>query len=79
MSIPLIHVDDLGSVQIQNVTVPNYHVHEPNVNHLIPPVVLNIGNPIIDMPGHMMGELNKRTLKNFVKYEGLKAHSWRAK
>ena len=34
MSIPLIHVDDLGSVQIQNVTVPNYHVHQPNVNHL---------------------------------------------
>ena len=51
MSIPFIHVDDLGSVQIQNVTVPNYHVHEPNVNHLTPPVVLNIGNPIIDMPG----------------------------
>ena len=51
MSIPLIHVDDLGSVQIQNVTVPNYHFHEPNVNHLMPPVVVNIGNPIIDMPG----------------------------
>ena len=51
MSIPLIHVDDLGSVQIQNVNVPNYHVHQPNVNHLTPPVVVNIGNPIIDMPG----------------------------
>ena len=51
MSIPLIHVDDVGSVRIQNVTVPNYHVHEPNVNHLTPPVVVNIGNPIIDMPG----------------------------
>ena len=51
MSIPVIHVDDLGSVQIQNVTVPNYHVHQPNVNHLTPPVVVNIGNPIIDMPG----------------------------
>ena len=51
MSIPLIHVDDLGSVQIQNVTVPNYHLHQPNVNHLTPPVVVNIGNPIIDMPG----------------------------
>ena len=51
MAIPLINVDDLGSVQIQNVTVPNYHVHEPNVNHLTPPVVVNIGNPIIDMPG----------------------------
>ena len=51
MSIPVIHVDDLGSVQIQNVTVPNYHLHQPNVNHLTPPVVVNIGNPIIDMPG----------------------------
>ena len=51
MSIPHVHVDDIGNVQIQNVTVPNYHVHEPNVNHLMPPVVVNIGNPIIDMPG----------------------------
>ena len=51
MSIPHIHVDDVGSVRIQNVTVPNYHVHQPNVNHLTPPVVVNIGNPIIDMPG----------------------------
>ena len=51
MSIPHVHVNDVGNVQIQNVTVPNYHVHEPNVNHLTPPVVVNIGNPIIDMPG----------------------------
>ena len=51
MSIPHVHVNDVGNVQIQNVTVPNYHVHEPNVNHLMPPVVVNIGNPIIEMPG----------------------------
>ena len=51
MSIPHVHVDDIGNVQIQNVTVPNYQVHEPTVNHLMPPVVVNIGNPIIDMPG----------------------------
>ena len=51
MSIPHVHVNDVGNVQIQNVTVPNYHVHEPNVNRLMPPVVVNIGNPIIDMPG----------------------------
>jgi len=51
MSIPHVHVNEVGSVQIQNVTVPNYHVHQPNVNHLTPPVVVNIGNPIIDMPG----------------------------
>ena len=24
---------------------------QPNVDHLVPPVVLNIGNPIVDMPG----------------------------
>ena len=51
MSIPHVHVNDVGNVQIQNETVPNYHVHEPTVNHLMPPVVVNIGNPIIDMPG----------------------------
>ena len=38
-------------IRDRNVTVPNYHVHQPNVNHLTPPVVVNIGNPIIDMPG----------------------------
>ena len=51
MSIPLINVDNNNTVQIPNVFVPNWQLHQPTVDHLIPPVVVNIGNPIIDMPG----------------------------
>ena len=51
MSIPHIHVDNVNTVQIPNVFVPNWQLHQPTVDHLIPPVVVNIGNPIIDMPG----------------------------
>ena len=51
MSIPHIHVDNVNTVQIPNVFVPNWQQQQPTVNHLIPPVVVNIGNPIIDMPG----------------------------
>ena len=51
MSIPHIHVDNNNTVQIPNVFVPNWQLHQPTVDHLIPPVVVNIGNPIIDMPG----------------------------
>ena len=51
MSIPHIHVDNVNTVQIPNVFVPNWQQHPPTVDHLIPPVVVNIGNPIIDMPG----------------------------
>ena len=51
MSIPHIHVDNVNTVQIPNVFVPNWMQQQPTVDHLIPPVVVNIGNPIIDMPG----------------------------
>ena len=51
MSIPHIHVDNVNTVQIPNVFVPNWQQYHPTVDHLIPPVVVNIGNPIIDMPG----------------------------
>ena len=51
MSIPHIHVDNVNTVQIPNIFVPNWQQHQPTVDHLIPPVVVNIGNPIIDMPG----------------------------
>ena len=51
MSIPHIRVDNVNTVQIPNVFVPNWQQYQPTVAHLIPPVVVNIGNPIIDMPG----------------------------
>ncbi len=48
MTIPRIHVKE---VKIPNIYTPDWMNHQPNVDHLVPPVVLNIGNPIVDMPG----------------------------
>ena len=48
MTIPRINVKE---VKIPNIYVPDWMNHQPNVDHLVPPVVLNIGNPIVDMPG----------------------------
>ncbi len=41
----------MSEVRIPNVFVPNWQSQQPSVDHLVPPVVLNIGNPIVDMPG----------------------------
>ena len=36
---------------IPNVYIPSWMVNQPNVDNLIPPVVVNIGNPVVDIPG----------------------------
>ena len=41
----------MSDVTVPNVFVPNWQSQQPSVDHLVPPVVLNIGNPIVDMPG----------------------------
>ena len=53
MEIPLIYIKGvrMSDVTIPNVFVPNWQSQQPSVDHLVPPVVLNIGNPIVDMPG----------------------------
>ena len=61
MSIPRIRVNRLNSYNIQvadnyteeipNVYVPEWMYTQPNINNLIPPVVVNIGNPVVDIPG----------------------------
>ena len=48
MTIPRIRVKD---IDIPNIYTPDWMSRQPNVEHLVPPVVLNIGNPIVDMPG----------------------------
>ena len=48
MTIPRIRVNE---VRIPNIYVPDWMNHQPVVDHLVPPVVLNIGNPIVNMPG----------------------------
>ena len=58
MTIPTIGVRD---ITVPTVYVPNWLNSTPNVDHLVPPVVLNIGNPIIDMPG-----CNSDSIYNFL-------------
>ena len=67
MSIPRINVNKVGTQNIWNVQnvqvaetytndipnvyIPSWMINQPNINNLIPPVVVNIGNPVVDMPG----------------------------
>ena len=53
MTIPLINIQGvrMSDVRIPNIFVPNWQTQQPNVDHLVPPVVLHIGNPIVDIPG----------------------------
>ena len=53
MTVPLINIQGvrMSDVRIPNIFVPNWQTQQPSVDHLVPPVVLNIGNPIVDMPG----------------------------
>jgi len=56
MGIPRIRNIDTREINIQETTIPNVYVPswmttQPNVDYLIPPVVVNIGNPIVDIPG----------------------------
>jgi len=66
MSIPRIGVNQIGTQNIwnfqniqvaetynniPNVYIPSWMVNQPNINNLIPPVVIDIGNPVVDIPG----------------------------
>ena len=55
MSIPKIqNINNIKTYQIPDVTnvyIPRWMTTQPNVDYLIPPVVINIGNPIVDIPG----------------------------
>ena len=61
MGIPKIGIHQIGNRNIQiadtytnnipNVYIPRWMTNQPNVDYLLPPVVVNIGNPIVEMPG----------------------------
>ena len=77
MSIPTI---EIGEVSVQEVYVPNWIQQQPTVDYLVPPVVLNIGNPIVNMPGcvkgHQDNQMHKSGLpkdKNLVEQDPNKA------
>ena len=46
-----VRVDDTYTTEIPNVYIPSWMTTQPNVDNLIPPVVVNIGNPVVDIPG----------------------------
>ena len=61
MTIPRIHVKE---VDIPNIYLPDWMSRQPNVDHLVPPVVLNIGNPIVDIPGCVKMHKDDKRHKN---------------
>ena len=90
MSIPRIGVHQIGTRNIQvadtytnnipNVYVPRWMTTQPSVDYLIPPVVVNIGNPIVDIPGcvkaHKDNKIHKNNIpidKDLVKNDSKKA------
>ena len=46
-----VQVADTYTTEIPNVYIPSWMTNQPNVDNLIPPVVIDIGNPVVDMPG----------------------------
>ena len=74
MSIPRIRINRLNSYNIQvadnyteeipNVYVPSWMYTQPNINNLIPPVVVNIGNPVVDIPGCVEAHKDNKMHKN---------------
>ena len=39
MTIPHIHTIHNNNISVPNVTIPNWQVYQPTVDHLVPPVV----------------------------------------
>ena len=77
MSIPRIGVNQIGTQTIWNVQVadtyannipnvyiPSWMTTQPNVDYLLPPVVVNIGNPIVDIPGCVKAHKDNKKHKN---------------
>ena len=60
--IPEIGIRDVG---IPNVYIPKWMTRQPTTDHLLPPVVINVGNPIVNIPGCVtMHKDDKKHKKN---------------
>ena len=80
MTIPNINVNQIGVSQpgvyqiygvsnlkvsdVQSVYIPRWMITQPNVDYLLPPVIVNVGNPIVDMPGCVKMHKDNRRHKN---------------
>ena len=59
-----IQVADTYTTEIPNVYVPRWMTTQPSVDYLLPPVVVNIGNPIVDIPGCVKAHKDNKIHKN---------------
>ena len=59
-----INIADNYTEEIPNVYVPEWMFTQPNVDNLIPPVVINIGNPIVNVPGCVEAHKDNKMHKN---------------
>ena len=70
MSIPRINIHNVEKVDtyqipnVENVYIPRWMLTQPNVDYLLPPVVINIGNPIVDIPGCVKAHKDNKRHKN---------------
>ena len=68
MGIPRIrNINNIETYQIpnvENVYIPGWMTAQPNVDYLLPPVVINIGNPIVDIPGCVKAHKDNKRHKN---------------
>ena len=68
MSIPIIRnintVETYKIPNVANVYIPRWMTTQPNVDYLLPPVVINIGNPIVDIPGCVKAHKDNKIHKN---------------
>ena len=68
MTIPRIrNINNIQTYQIpdvQNVYIPRWMTTQPTVDYLLPPIVVNIGNPIINIPGCVKAHKDNKIHKN---------------
>ncbi len=62
----LVQPINVNNAEIPNVYIPYWMIRQPNVDYLLPPVVVNIGNPIIDMPGCVIMHKDNKSHKTGV-------------
>ena len=61
------NINNINTYQIpdvQNVYIPRWMTTQPSVDYLLPPIVVNIGNPIVNMPGCVKMHKDDKRHKN---------------
>ena len=66
MNVQNVQVAETYTNEIPNVFIPSWMVTQPSVDYLLPPVVVNIGNPIVDMPGCVKMHKDDKRHKNII-------------